>query len=395
MASRRPTAGAGGHAEGGLLQRSPGERVIAGVSGGLASALGIDVALIRIAFLVAVATGGLGIPLYVIAAAGMPLAEGEAPRSRVPMAIGGVVVVACAAAVVDAAGLLLPGSILAPLALLGAGAALIWRRAGGQVRVGLDEGLLMNGARALGGVLLVAAGLALAIGQSGGIGPVVAAALAAGTVAAGIGLLVAPRLRRVRAEAEAERRERIRIEERERVAARLHDSVLQTLALIQREPDGERAQSLARRQDRELRAWLYGGEDPGAPTTLGAALRAAVGEIEDAYDVGVGLVQAADLPLDPVLDTLVEAAREAITNAAKHAGVEQINVLVRVSPRQVSIFVDDRGTGFDPDAVPADRRGLRDSIRARLARVGGSVSLDTAPGAGTDIELVVPRESAT
>lgn len=395
MASRRPSAGAGGHAEGGLLQRSPDERVIAGVSGGLASALGIDVALIRIAFLVAVATGGLGIPLYVIAAAGMPLAEGEEPRSRAPMAIGGVVVVAGAAAAVDSAGLLLPGSILAPLTLLGAGAALIWRRAGGQVRVGLDEGLLMNGARALGGVLLVAAGLALAIGQSGGIGPVVAAALAAGTVAAGIGLLVAPRLRRVRAEAEAERRERIRIEERERVAARLHDSVLQTLALIQREPDGERAQSLARRQDRELRAWLYGGEDPGAPTTLGAALRAVVGEIEDAYDVGVGLVQAADLPRDPVLDTLVEAAREAITNAAKHAGVEQINVLVRVSPRQVSVFVDDRGAGFDPDAVPADRRGLRDSIRSRLARVGGSVSLDTAPGAGTDIELVVPRESVT
>jgi signal transduction histidine kinase len=350
---------------------------------------------VRVAFLVAVAIGGLGIPLYIIAAAGMPLAEDGSPsrRRRAPMAIGAVVVVACLASFVDEVGLLLPGSVLGPITLAGAGAALIWRRAGGEVRLGLEHELVRGGARAAGGVLLVAAGLALAIGQSGGIGPVVAAALSAGTVAAGLGLLVAPRLRRVRAEAEAERRERIRIEERERVAARLHDSVLQTLALIQRAPDGERARSLARRQDRELRAWLYGGEDPGAPTTLGAALRAVVGEIEDAYEVGIGLVQPADLPLDPVLEVLVEAAREAITNAAKHAGVEEINVLVRVSPLQVSVFVDDRGAGFDPAAVPADRRGLRDSIRARLARVGGSVSLDTAPGAGTDIELLVPRDS--
>lgn len=371
--------------------------MIAGVSGGIAASLGVDVALVRIAFMVAVAIGGLGIPLYVVAAAGMPRGEGEpwSRRRRAPMAIAAVVVVACLAELADRAGLLLPGNVLGPIALAGAGAALIWRRAGGEVRLGLEGDLLRGGARAVGGVLLVAAGLALAIAQSGGIGPVVAAALSAGTVAAGIGLLVAPRLRRVRAEAEAERRERIRIEERERVAARLHDSVLQTLALIQRAPDGERARSLARRQDRELRAWLYGGEDPGAPATLGAALRAVVGEVEDAYGVGVGLVQPADLPLDPVLDALVDAAREAVTNAAKHAGVERINVLVRVSPRQVSVFVDDRGAGFDPAAVPPDRRGLRDSMRARLARVGGSVAIDTAPGAGTDIELLVPRDSRT
>ncbi len=371
--------------------------MIAGVSGGLAASLGVDVAVVRVAFLAAVAVGGLGVPLYIVAAAGMPLTDdpgdaGERPP-RAAMLAGALVVLACLTAFMDGAGLLLPGRVLGPITLAGAGAALIWRRAGGEVRVGLDQGLLAGGARAAAGVLLVAGGLALAIGQSGGIGPVVAAALSAGTVAAGIGLLVAPRLRRVRAEAEAERRERIRIEERERVAARLHDSVLQTLALIQRMPDGESARRLARRQDRELRAWLYGGEDPGAPATLGAALRAVAGEIEDAYDVGVGLVQPADLPLDPVLEALVEATREAVTNAAKHAGVERINVLVRISPDQVSVFVDDRGAGFDPAAVPADRRGLRDSIRARLARVGGTVAIDTAPGAGTDIELLVPRDS--
>jgi signal transduction histidine kinase/phage shock protein PspC (stress-responsive transcriptional regulator) len=386
---------AGGALDGGRLERSPSERVIAGVSGGLAAALGIDVVLVRLAFLIAMAIGGLGIAVYVVAAAGMPLGEGPAAprRQRAPMAIGALVVVGCLAGLLDAADMMLPDSVLVPLTLLGAGAALIWRRAGGEVRVGLDDNLLRGGARTLAGVLLVAAGLGLAIGQSGGIGPVVAAALAAGTVAAGIGLLVAPRLRRVRAEADAERRERIRIEERERVAARLHDSVLQTLALIQRAPDGDRARRLARRQDRELRAWLYGGEDPGAPTTLAGALRAVVDETEDAYDVSVGLVQPADLPLDPALEALVDATREAVTNAAKHAGVDRINVLVRVSPQQVSVFVDDRGVGFDPASVPSDRHGLRDSMRARLVRVGGSVSIETAPGAGTDIELLVPRDS--
>lgn len=393
MASRR--RGAGDAAVGDRLERSADERVIAGVAGGLATALGIDVALVRIAFLTAIALGGIGIPLYIIAAAGMPLAEGPRPgfARRAPMAAGAIAVVGSLAALMEIAGLSLPDGLLGPMTLAGAGAALIWRRTGGEVRVGLDQSLVSGGARALGGVLLVGAGVALALAQSGGIGPVVAAALSAGTVAAGIGLLVGPRLRRVRAEAEAERRERVRIEERERVAGRLHDSVLQTLALIQRAPDGERARQLARRQDRELRAWLYGGEDPDAPATLAGALRAVVDEIEEAYAVSVGLVQPADLAMDPVLEALVDATREAVTNAAKHAGVDRINVLVRVSPHQVRVFVDDRGAGFDPDAVPADRRGLRDSIRGRLARVGGSVALETAPGAGTDIELLVPRDS--
>jgi len=393
VASRRRDAGDA--AAGNRLERSADERVIAGVCGGLATALGIDVALVRIAFLVAITIGGIGVPLYIIAAAGMPLGEGPRPGSghRAPMAVGAVAVVGSLAALTEVAGLSLPDGLLGPLTLAGAGAALIWRRAGGEVRVGIDQRLLSGGARALGGVLLVGAGVALAVAQSGGIGPVVAAALSAGTVAAGIGLLVGPRLRRVRAEAEAERRERIRIEERERVASRLHDSVLQTLALIQRAPDGERARQLARRQDRELRAWLYSGEDPDAPATLAGALRAIVDEIEEAYAVSVGLVQPADLPMDPVLEALVDATREAVTNAAKHAGVDRINLLVRVSPRQVRVFVDDRGAGFDPDAVPADRRGLRDSIRARLARVGGSATIETSPGGGTDVELLVPRDS--
>lgn len=370
--------------------------MIFGVCGGAAASLGIDVTLVRVAFLALTAVGGLGVALYVVAAAGMPIREDDPPRrprSRLPGAIGATLVVACALAVLGGAGLILPGGLLGPLTLGGAGAALIWRRAGGEVRVGPGAPWITGGMRAVAGVLLVATGAALVVAQSGGIGPAAAAAISAGAVAAGIGLLVTPSLRRARAEAESERRERITAEERERVAGRLHDSVLQTLALIQREPDLERARALARRQDRELRAWLYGAEDVDAPQTLGGGLRAAVGDVEQAYGVVVQLVQPTDVAMEPPLQALVDATREAVTNAAKHAGVEEIDVLVQVTSAEARVFVRDRGAGFDPDAVPEDRRGLRDSIHARIDRAGGRVGIDTAPGAGTEIEIAVPRGS--
>ncbi len=219
----------------------------------------------------------------------------------------------------------------------------------------------------------------------------VSAAIAASVAAAGIGLLVGPRLRQARVEAEAERRERIQTEERERVAARLHDSVLQTLALIQREPDARRAQLLARQQERELRAWLYGGEDADAPETFAAALRRAAQEVEANYGVGVRLVQPRDAPLDPDLEALAMAAREAITNAAKHAGVSEVSVLARVSDGEASVFVRDRGSGFERALVAPDRRGLRESIEARMARHRGHATIHSVVGEGTEIELTLPR----
>jgi signal transduction histidine kinase len=378
------------------VERAPGEQVLVGVCAGIGAAFGIDTALVRIAFLIAIFAGGLGVVAYVIAAAGMPAAAGAVPPPRVqriPMAVGAVAVASGFLSLADVTGLVLPDALIWAVVVVGAGAALIWRSVGGEVRVGEAWGSLFGGVRAIGGVLLVSVGAALALRQFGGIGPAVAAALAAGTVAAGIGLLVTPSIRRARAEADAERRERITSEERERVASRLHDSVLQTLALIQREPDGERARVLARRQDRELRAWLYGGDDPAAATTLGSALREAVSAVEESYGVTVDLVQPGDVPMEPRLEALVDATREAMTNAAKHAGVSEISVLVRVADDRATVFVRDRGVGFDPAAVPPDRAGLRDSITGRLARAGGRVEIDTRPGEGTDIEMSVPRDS--
>jgi signal transduction histidine kinase len=245
------------------------------------------------------------------------------------------------------------------------------------------------------GLALLGGGAVVFLLDSGNLAELSSALVAAAVVATGLGLLVGPRLVRARAEAEAERRERIRTEERANVAARLHDSVLQTLALIQRVDDPRRAQSLARRQERELRGWLYGGE--GAPgedaQTLAHALRAAADEVEEHYGVAVDLVQPSDGPLDADLAALAAAAREAMTNAGRHAGVGEISVLARVGDDEASVFVRDRGAGFDPDAVAEDRRGVRESIVARMARHGGRANVVSAPGEGTEVELVLSRKT--
>lgn len=380
----------------GPLARLADEGVVLGVCAGIARSLGRDVALVRIAALALVAFGGMGVVLYAIAAAALPVRGQPSPRSRrrggAPM-FAAALVVGAILALLGGAGLLLPRWVFGPFLLAAVGIGLIWRRAGREVHVGAAGDTIWAGVRSVFGIALVTAGLLLAVRQAGGVGPALAVGLTAGAVAAGIGLLVAPRLRRARTDADAERRERIAGEERARVADRLHDSVLQTLALIQREPDAERARALARRQDRELRAWLYDGHEIDIAATLAGALRAAVADVEDDYGVTITLVQPADLPMDERLEALVDAAREAMTNAAKHSGTAAVDVMVRAASGEVSVFVRDRGAGFDTQAVPDDRRGLRDSIRGRLARVGGRVSIESAAGAGTDIELAVPRES--
>lgn len=213
-------------------------------------------------------------------------------------------------------------------------------------------------------------------------------------VAGGAALLFGPSLRRARREAQAERAERIRADERAAVAARLHDSVLQTFAVIQRLDDASpRVQGLARTQERELRAWLYGGEQPDGPATLASALRHATEEVELMAGVAVDLVQPTDAPADDDVLALVQAAREAMLNAARHAGVKEVSVLARVTPDALTIYVRDRGAGFDMAAVGEDRRGVRDSIIGRMQRHGGTAVVTTAPGDGTEVELQLPRRT--
>jgi signal transduction histidine kinase len=284
--------------------------------------------------------------------------------------------------------------VLAPSALLLVGLGLAWRHAATASARGEGPGwarpLVLDGLRAVAAITLLVGGTLLFL-RGSDVTAAAASAVAAAVVAAGIGLLFGPRLRRAQALAGAERRERIRTEERASMAARLHDSVLQTLALIQRADDTRGAQRLARRQERELRAWLYGGEELDEPDTFAAALRHATEDVETRYDVEVELVQPSDAPLDEDLEALVSAAREALTNAAKHAGTGTVSVLARVSDREASVFVRDRGRGFDRGRVPHDRAGVRESIEGRMARHGGRAEIHTAPGEGTDVELILPR----
>ena len=220
---------------------------------------------------------------------------------------------------------------------------------------------------------------------------VLAPAAVGGAVMLIVGLLVW----RLALDRDAERAARVRSEERSEVAARVHDSVLQTLALIQRRAqDPQRVVALARRQERELRGWLYGDRalaDDGA--SLESALSAAAADIEEIYDVRVELASVGDCPVDDSVRAVLLAAREAVTNAAKFAGEQEIAVYAEVSDEALAVFVRDRGTGFDRAAVPAERRGLVESIEGRMQRAGGRATIVSAPSEGTEVELYMPRRA--
>jgi signal transduction histidine kinase len=187
----------------------------------------------------------------------------------------------------------------------------------------------------------------------------------------------------------SERRDHIRSEERSDLAAHLHDSVLQTLALIQRNADNPRKMaSLARRQERELRSWLYGQAE--AADRLDAAMQAIAAAIEEAHELPIEVVVVGDCPLEERVRAVVHATREAATNAARHSGAAQVSVYVECEPGVIESYVRDRGNGFDPQSVSADRRGIADSIRGRIERNGGTVEI-TSSGEGTEVHITMPR----
>jgi signal transduction histidine kinase len=376
------------------LQRSAQDRLLFGVCAGVARGFGVDVVLVRLVFLaLAVLGGGIGLIVYGALVLLLPSEPGPviawAPRSRT--AGGVVILLAAALAGLAIKQLTIPLKVLLPAALLTAGVALVWRQVI-SAREADERPQLRELVRVGSGLALLGGGALLFLLDSGNLAALSSALITAAVVATGLGLLVGPRLVRARAEADAERRERIRADERAHVAAQLHDSVLQTLALIQREDEPRRAQSLARRQERELRGWLYGGEEPGESETLAAALRAAADEVEEHYGIAVDLVQPSDGALDEGLAALAAAAREAMTNAGRHADVAEVSVLARVGDDEASVFVRDRGQGFDLDGVAADRQGVRESIIGRMERCGGRASIVSSPGAGTEVELVLPRK---
>jgi signal transduction histidine kinase len=208
-----------------------------------------------------------------------------------------------------------------------------------------------------------------------------------------LAVIFAPWILRLVRSLSTERAERIRSQERAEMAAHLHDSVLQTLALMQkRASDPREVAGLARRQERELRAWLAGRPTAASGRVLGA-LEQAAGEVEESSGVPVEVVGVGDRDLDPGAEAVVAAAREAMLNAAKFGNGSTVDVFAELAAGRMHVFVRDRGPGFDPATIPGDRRGVRESIIGRMERNGGRAVIHTNPGGGTEVELVLEADS--
>jgi len=247
-------------------------------------------------------------------------------------------------------------------------------------------------AQVLLGVGLVVAGVGVFLVTTPSLQSPGAGILATAAIVVGLIMVFGPWWWRLTHDLAVERRERIRTQERAEVAAHIHDSVLQTLALIQRNPtDARTVSTLARAQERELRAWLYGPAEPSPGESVAAALQRVSNEVEDMHGVAVETVEVGDCEVDDRLAALVLSSREALANAARHSGVPAVSAYLEVEPHQVTVFVRDRGAGFDPESVPGDRRGITDSIVGRMDRYGGTAAVRSLPGQGTEVELVMPR----
>jgi signal transduction histidine kinase len=272
-----------------------------------------------------------------------------------------------------------------------AGGALIWRQAQAAPEARAQRARVPRNAlnRAGVGAALVVGGALLFLSLNDSLSAARDVILPVTVILIAVAIILAPWWIRMVRGLTAERAARIRSQERADVAAHLHDSVLQTLALLQKRADDPReVAALARRQERELRAWLNDNRPMGTETLAGA-LEAAAADVENDHHVPIEVVTVGDGPLDERAAALVAATREALVNASKFAGPEPIALYAEVEDGRAEVFVRDRGPGFEPDAVPADRRGVRESIVARMERHGGRATVHSSPGNGTEVELVM------
>ena len=387
------------------LRRDPEDRIVAGVCAGVARQLGVDPLVVRVTTVAFAFAGGVGIALYLL---GWTISEeGEPGDDAVPITRRQTLAVGFVALgtllLLRSIGLWLGDALVLPVVLGAIGSAVIWARAEDDDRQrwtslstrfpGASEGGRgRSPVRILAGVVLIGIGMTAILATTNALLALRSVALAIAATLTGAALVFGPWVMRLVGELTEERRERIRSEERAEVAAHLHDSVLQTLALIQRSSDQPRRMvALARSQERELRAWLYGRRDvDDAEATLRGLLDDVLVAVEAAHELDVDPVVVGVAALDDDVRALVAAVREALTNAARHAGVPTASLYVEVDDDRVTAFVRDRGAGFDAGAVAPDRRGVADSIRGRLRRHGGTATLVTAPGEGTEWELCVP-----
>lgn len=432
------------------LVRRPDEHIVAGVCAGVARWLGVDPIVVRLATVILALANGVGVVAYLVAWVVLPEGGPEVGAGRErdrardtrarPVRSGGTTgdapaprgletgrrsaELALAVGCITVGMLVLvrwtapffPDFIVWPAAIAAVGIGLVlvragdgdtarWREVAGRLPGNPVEALRGGWwlwLRIVIGTNLAMLGIASFLATNDAFSAVGQLGIAVLATALGVALVFGPWIARLVRQLGDERRDRIRSDERADMAAHLHDSVLQTLALIQRHADAPQdARSLARRQERELRAWLYDdrrrADADGAPLTLAVALDGVTDEVEtDHRGVEVDVVLVGDCPLDPGLAALVKAVREAVVNAATHSGETEVSVYVEVDGGRVEAFVRDRGRGFDPGAVNGDRQGIAQSIVRRMARHGGRAQVHSAPGEGTEVtfEIACQREEA-
>lgn len=391
------------------LRRPRQGRVVAGVCVGLASQLAVPLSAVRVTFVLLALLGGLGVVLYAALWITTPVGEPDVARppgidaatrqgrrpepstSAQPASRAATAGLLVSLAVLGVGAVMLldrfvstPGGAVWPIAVVAIGAAIVWRQAESP-----EQSLAAVVVRVVIGTMLVVGGLVLFLAGQGELGVLLDAVLAVLVVLAGIAVVTGPWLVRLVRDLQAERAERVRSQTRADISAHLHDSVLQTLAVIQRQSgDQDAVARLARKQERDLRRWLYDEAEPGEDRVRAALTRVAA-EVEDAFGTPVEAVVVGDTDLVPggVVEAVVAATREALTNAAKHSGAARIDLFAEVDGRTLEVFVRDRGVGFDTAEVAADRRGVRGSIVERVQRHGGTATVTSEPGAGTEVRL--------
>ncbi|MGI9021884.1 MAG: ATP-binding protein [Acidimicrobiales bacterium] len=401
------------------LARSRDDRVLAGVCAGLARSLGVDPLVVRVAFVALTVAGGTGAIAYLVAWLFVP---GEGQRQSLARSIvrnrrwdlgqvlaGGSILLG-GLLVVRNTGFWFDDAVVWPVLLAAVGLAVIWRQAGDDERgppdrtAGRRPGRSVDLrsrraalARVVLGVVLVVTGVATFLAASDAFSALRQGLVATFVIVSGLALLSGPWVLRLGRDLSRERRERIRSEERAEVAAHLHDSVLQTLALIQRNAgDPRTVVTMARRQERELRGWLWeSGRRPPDGQTLAAEVVRAAEDVEERHGVSIDVVTVGDCPLDDRLRAMVAVAWEAMVNAAMWSGVPTVSVYGEVAGEDASVFVRDWGAGFDPVAVAPDRHGVRESIVGRMARNGGTAVVRSTLGEGTEVQLRMTAESRT
>ncbi|GGT24065.1 histidine kinase [Nonomuraea spiralis] len=372
-------------------------RLLGGVAQGLAAQLSLDPIVIRLMFVLLSVVDGVGMVAYAVLWMITPREPYEGPppqRDWSQLAAFSAIGVALAA-FGWLTGASKGGIGMLPFAVGGIGALILWQQADPDRRKswvsGATKSIRTNRVRTLLGVALVVVGAAGFLYAQGELARARPGLMFTVVVVGGIAVIATPWLAGLWKELQLERRERIRQEERAEVAAMVHDSVLHTLTLIQRvSHDPREVTRLARSQERELRNWLYQPAQD-ADATVAAAVRRIAAEEEDSHGVPIEVVCVGDLDLDPQgkLAAMLKASRQAMVNAAKYSESPAISVYAEVEGSEVTIFVKDRGKGFDLEAVPLDRMGIRESIIGRMERHGGTARVRTEPGEGTEVMLTM------